>query len=418
MAYIRSLKNGNFRADVRMQGVFKNKTFPRAELAQAWATKIEYSIKNIPNMDHVQLAVLDDKEVVAMGGVELFTQLGVDIYAIRNKAKLDAINALNKNELLALSPQEIESMGGVELFLQLGKRIRYKTFNEVSEEYLSKWNKKDQEGQMQRMAYWCNLFGDKMMTDIDKFDIQDHIDSLLDDKIRTSTINRKKATLSGFFEFAVGRGYVDCNFVRFIDIDDDTKQRNRVLTEEERKKLLAACKKSHWEKLYLLVLMAMTTGARLGELMDLRWSDISISDQTGFILDSKNGTSREIHYASIVIAELERVKEDGNGLIFPSKKKPGQPLDFRKAFSKALKIAEISETDILDTDGSVKLEKFTFHCLRHGYCTQLSDSGKELSQIAKMAGHKSLQTTLRYIHQDKKQKRQITNEVAQAFGLA
>ncbi|MBT7967839.1 MAG: tyrosine-type recombinase/integrase, partial [Methylococcales bacterium] len=72
---------------------------------------------------------------------------------------------------------------------------------------------------------------------------------------------------------------------------------------------------------------------------------------------------------------------------------------------------------ILNSDGSVKLEKFTFHCLRHGFCTALSDSGKELSQIAEMAGHKSIQTTMRYVHQDKREKQKIVDELARVFNL-
>ncbi|MDI1292414.1 MAG: site-specific integrase [Methylobacter sp.] len=417
MAYIRPLANGRFRADIRMKCVVKNKTFSSESLAQSWADKIEHSIKTIPNMDHSHLAALDDNDVAEMGGDELFKQLGVDLYVVRNKERLDAMNALTKKELLALSTQEIERMGGVELFLQLGKRIRYKTFNEVCKEYLSKWNKKDFEGQMQRVAYWCNVFGDQMMTDIDKFDVQDFIDSAIDDGQRATTINRKKAVLSSVFKYALGRGYIDSNIIRTIVIDDDTKQRDRVLTDEERKKLIEACKKSHWKKLHLLVLMAMTTGARQGELMSLRWCDISFNDSSGYIPDSKNGTSREIHFAPIVMTELKLHQEVGNGFIFVSKRKPDQPLDIRKSFSNALRIAKISEKDILKPDGSIAQEKFTFHCLRHGFCTQLSDSGKELSQIAKMAGHKSLQTTLRYIHQDKNQKRKITSELVQAFGL-
>jgi integrase len=92
-------------------------------------------------------------------------------------------------------------------------------------------------------------------------------------------------------------------------------------------------------------------------------------------------------------------------------------MDFRKAWSKALKAANISDRDTFNTDGSIKQEKFTFHCLRHGFCSALSDSGKEINQIAKLAGHKSIQTTMRYIHQGREQKRQIVDELAQAFSL-
>ncbi len=92
MAYIRPLANGNFRADVSMKGIVKNKTFP-------------------------------SKTRSILGGEELYTQLGIDLFTIRNQARLEVINALSKKELLQLSPQEIENMDGAELFLQAGKRI-------------------------------------------------------------------------------------------------------------------------------------------------------------------------------------------------------------------------------------------------------------------------------------------------------
>lgn len=179
MAYIRPLANGNFRADVRMKGIVKNKTFPSRPLAQAWTDKIEHSIRTVPKMARVQLLTLSDADIEDMGGEDLFKQLGVDLFLLRNQAQLETINALIKKELLQLSPQEIERMGGAELFLQAGKRIRYKTLREVCNEYLSRWNKKDYQGQMQRIEYWCKVFGDRIMTDIDIFDLREHVDSRL-----------------------------------------------------------------------------------------------------------------------------------------------------------------------------------------------------------------------------------------------
>jgi integrase len=209
---------------------------------------------------------------------------------------------------------------------------------------------------------------------------------------------------------------VDENIVRNVIVDDDTKKRERVLTDIERQRLLEACKKSHWKKLYLLVLMAMVTGARKGELLKLRWCDINFKESMGFLGDTKNGTNREIHFPEIVIGELKKHQEVGAGLIFAGTI-PSQAMDFRKSWCNALKMAEISEVDIYNADGSIQLEKFTFHCLRHGFCSALSDAGNELNQIAKLAGHKSLQTTMRYIHQGTQKKREIVNELARGLGL-
>jgi hypothetical protein len=302
MAYIRTLSNGNFRADVRMKGINKNKTFPSQSLAQTWADKIEYNIKTIPNLDQAQMLALSDVDIENMGGEELFKELGVNLFAVRNQARLKTINALSKKELLQLSPQDIERMGGAELFLQAGKRIRYKTFREVCQEYIGRWNKKDIEGQMQRVNYWCQIFGDSIMTDIDIFDLREHIDGMVDDNQRTSTINRKKAVLSGIFNFALSRGYIDANIVRNVPVDDDTKFRDRVLTEKERQDLISACKESRWDKLYLLLLMAMTTGARKGELMKLRWCDvvsIDVNQHAKLTRESGKSTLKSYHPDSV-----------------------------------------------------------------------------------------------------------------------
>jgi integrase len=416
MAYIRLLTSGNFRADVRMKGILKNKTFPSEALAQTWSEKIELSIKTIPGMDNSQLLALSEDDIETMGGEAMFKQLGVDLSAIKNAARLEAINALSKKELLQLTPQDIERMGGAELFVQAGKRIRYKTFREVCGEYLLKWNKKDYRNQLARVNYWCEVFGDRFMTDIDVFDIREYIDDMLDNGIRGTTINRKKAVLSSIFKFAQSRGYIDTNIIRDVIVENDTKQRDRVLSADERQRLLKACRESHWDRLYLLVLMAMTTGARKGELLKLCWSDIDFKNSSTYLADTKNGEAKELHFPPAVINELKRFQEVGNGLIFAGGN-PKEPLDFRKAWSKALKTAQIPEVDILNPDGSVKLEKFTFHCLRHGFCSALSDSGKEINQIAKLAGHKSIQTTMRYIHQSREKNQQIVNELAQAFSL-
>ncbi len=417
MAYIRPLKTGNFRADIRMKGIIKNKTFPSIQLAEDWATALEQNINGIPLMDNVQLLALTDDNIEVMGGNDLFMKLGVDLFSIRNAAKLEVINQLSKKELLQLAPHQIENMGGAKLFTQAGKRIRYKTFREVCGEYLAQWKKKDYTNQLLRVNYWCAVYGDHIMTDIDIFDIRDQVDLMLNEGQRPTTINRKKAVLSSVFKYALSRGYIDENVVRNVVIDNDSKHRDRVLGNDERARLLTACQSSQWDKLYLLVLMALTTGARKSELLGLRWNNINFKDGATRLGDTKNGSSRTLTFPPIVMAEFKRHQEIGNGLIFESDRKPGTSKDIRKSWATALKMAGISDKDILNDGGSIKVEKFTFHCLRHGFCSALSDAGKELSTIAELAGHKSIQTTMRYIHQGKAQKKQIVDELAQAFNL-
>jgi integrase len=408
MAYIRSLKNGSFQATVRLKGITQYKTLPTKKAATAWTKALEKNIKRIPTLNNEQTCALSDDDIEAMGGNDLFLKLGVDVFKIRNAEKLEAIYQLSKKELLQLTQQQIENMGGSELFNQADKRIRYKTFRSVCGDYLEQWQGKDYTNQLSRVNYWCSVFGGRIITDIDVFDIRDQVDSMFADGQRATTINRKKAVLSSIFKYALSQGHIDENVIRNIVIDNDSKQRDRVLSNDERGALLAACKQSQWDKLHLLVLMAMTTGARKGELLGLRWNDIDFRNSTALLTDTKNGSSRNLTFPLIVMAEFKRFQEVGNGFIFESDRKPGISKDIRKAWATALRVAGISDKGD---------DKFTFHCLRHGFCSALSDSGKELSEIAEMAGHKSIQTTMRYVHQSNDRKKAIVDELAQAFNL-
>jgi len=406
MAYIRPLKNGNFQATVRLKGIIQYKTLPTKKAATAWTKALEKNIRRIPTLNNDQLIALSDEDVEAMGGNDLFLKLGMDLFNIRNAAKLEVINQLTKKESLQLSPQQIESMGGAELFNQTGRRIRYKTFRSVCGDYLEQWKGKDYSNQLSRVNYWCSIFGDRIITDIDIIDIREHVDSMLADGQRATTINRKKAVLSSIFKYALSQGHIDENVITNVVIDNDSEPRDRVLTNNERGALLEACKQSQWDRLYLLVLMALTTGARKGELLGLHWSDIDFKSNTTLLSDTKNGSSRTLIFPPVVMTELKRFQEVGNGLLFEGN--TGKPKDIRKSWATTLRLANISDKGD---------DKFTFHCLRHGFCSALSDSGKQLSEIAEMAGHKSIQTTMRYVHQSNDRKQAIVDELAQAFNL-
>ncbi|WP_371264950.1 site-specific integrase [Nitrosomonas communis] len=72
----------------------------------------------------------------------------------------------------------------------------------------------------------------------------------------------------------------------------ENPSKDRFLTENEQQCLLTACQVSHWERLYLLVLIALTTGARKGELLRLKWSAINFSHRTASLGLTKNGKPR------------------------------------------------------------------------------------------------------------------------------
>src|SRR5258706_4869817 len=96
--------------------------------------------------------------------------------------------------------------------------------------------------------------------------------------------------------------------------------RLRYLSDEERERLLAKCRASRDPLLYPIVLLALATGMRRGEIMGLRWSDIDWDRQRAILQHTKNGERRSVPIvgrAFEVLSELGHLRSDGD-LIFAS----------------------------------------------------------------------------------------------------
>ena len=113
-----------------------------------------------------------------------------------------------------------------------------------------------------------------------------------------ATVNRYIATLSHLFSFAVKeRRLIDRNPVGDIRRKKEPRGRTRFLSDEERAALIAACARSDWPPLHALVLLAITTGARRGELVSLKWADVDLKGGRATIHDTKNGEQRTLPLA-------------------------------------------------------------------------------------------------------------------------
>ena len=206
----------------------------------------------------------------------------------------------------------------------------------------------------------------------------------LDRNPAPATINRYRAVLSSMLKYAVSQGYITSNPVAKVPTKALNNKIVRYLSDTERQDLLAACRKSSWKPLYRLVLLAMTTGMRKAELMNLRWSDIDFTRAVAMLATTKNGEPRHCPIPSVALDELKAVRQVGDSLVFPSMKIPTKPFEFRKHWFKALDKAGI--------------EDFRFHDLRHTAASYMVMNGMSLYETATVLGHKDTQTTARYAH--------------------
>lgn len=205
-----------------------------------------------------------------------------------------------------------------------------------------------------------------------------------------STVIRYLAVLSHAFTIAVREwGWLEDNPMRKVTKPKEPKGRVRFLSEDEIEKLLKACKHSDCTVLYPIVVLAVSTGMRYGEIMGLRWQDIDLEMGRIILPDTKNGERRNVPitgHAYECIKELSKVRRIDTNLVFPGRNigEKARPFEIRKSWNNALEVAEIKD--------------FRFHDLRHTAASYLAMSSASLSEIAGVLGHKTLQMVQRYAH--------------------
>lgn len=223
-----------------------------------------------------------------------------------------------------------------------------------------------------------------------------------------ATVNRFLATLSHVLSFAVKeRRLIDRNPVADISRKKEPRGRTRFLTDDERTALLEACEKSDWPALHTLALLAITTGARRGELIGLKWVDVDLKKGRALVRESKNDEQRVLPVAGKALDALRELKLQNSArsdFVFPQPSGfPGPYEYFDAHWRAALEAAGISG--------------FRFHDLRHTCASMLAAQGASLLEIADVLGHRTLNMVKRYSHLVVDHKAKVIEEMVAAKGL-
>lgn len=239
----------------------------------------------------------------------------------------------------------------------------------------------------------------------------------LEDGTKPATVNRDLAALRSALSRAVDFGLLkDHPLGRLKAVKVDTRGIIRYLAPDEEKRLRAALKArddgrramrtrlNEWREsrgyptlpphgtytdhLTPLVLLALNTGLRRGELFGLRWSGVDLDGRRVVVHGegTKTGQTRIVPINSEAVAVLSAwrpAEVSSAALVFPGRK--GEPLtDIKTAWLKLMKRAEI--------DG------FRFHDLRHTFASKLVMASVDLNTVRDLLGHSDLKMTLRYAH--------------------
>lgn len=210
-------------------------------------------------------------------------------------------------------------------------------------------------------------------------------------EVKPATINRELACLKHMFNKAIQWGMARTNPVRSVKMLRENNRRLRYLTEEEAQRLVDECA----DHIKPIVVTALYTGMRSGEILNLKWEDVDLGHGLIYIQNSKSG-SREVPISTRIVELLRELHRRSQYVFACESGRPRRGV--RKGFESALRRAGIRD--------------FTFHDLRHTFASHLVMSGVDLLTVKELMGHRSINMTLRYAHLSPSHKRQAVESLS------
>lgn len=213
-----------------------------------------------------------------------------------------------------------------------------------------------------------------------------------------ASVNRELECLSRIFNMAIDNGYAEtnpCQKVKKLRMDN---RRNRYLSPDEESRLLAGLN-GRWTYLYPIIVLALNTGMRRGEILGLKWSCVDFQRSIMHVVNTKTEQDREVPINAAVrqaLLGLHGLSECEYVFVNPGTGE--KRVDIKKGFAAICRESGISN--------------FRFHDLRHTAATRMADAGIDAFTIAEILGHTTMQMTRRYTHALNENKRRAVESLS------
>jgi integrase len=283
-------------------------------------------------------------------------------------------------------------------------------FEAMARQYLewSKINKKSWLRDVDSLKNLVPFFKDLRLSDIKPLLIEQYKEKRkktvriskvrkIETKPANATINRELALLKHLFSLAIKWDYVDSNPVKGVKFLKEN-MKERILTPDEIQALLEEAN----DNLRPIIMTALCTGMRMGEILSLKWSNVNL--RAGFLQveHSKNGKMRKIPISSALTETLNNVNKGNGEYVFMNRGKPIKSM--QEAWENALK------------RGGIK--NCRFHDLRHTFATYALYNGADLVSIRDILGHSDIRMTARYAHSSEELKRRAVESLVPMLNQA
>jgi len=249
--------------------------------------------------------------------------------------------------------------------------------------------KKGYEQERYRIAHLCRTWlADVAVAQITSVMISQYRDERLQTinprtgkRISAATVRLELSLLSNFFDIArIEWGACEANPCVNVRKPKPAAGRTRRLLPNEERILLARCNNLPTPEMSIVVIIALETAMRQGEILSLRWEHIDLRGRIAHLPQTKNGSQRDVPLSLKAREAIMRLGIKDNGRLF-------------SYTSNGLKSSWRNITQ------SVGISDLHFHDLRHEAISRLFELGTmDSMEIASISGHKSMSMLKRYTH--------------------
>jgi integrase len=243
-------------------------------------------------------------------------------------------------------------------------------------------SKKGWQQELYRLRRWQkNPLSTLPLSHIRGADLARYRDSRLDTGIGANTVRLELALISHLYEVArKDWGYEMLgNPAKAMRKPKLPRGRDRRLLKGEEQRLLDYCDKTGNVLLKAIIVLAIETAMRRGELANLTWSDINLDNRLAYLQDTKNGEARVVPLSTRAISAIQSIPYGSNASLVSLHRD-----NVSAAFALACKASGI--------------HGLRLHDLRHEATSRLFEKGFNMMEVATITGHKSLSMLKRYTH--------------------
>lgn len=303
----------------------------------------------------------------------------------RNKGYKDFCATFDSYEEAEKTCKELEAKRALSIFRDYAAATRHTLatiMERYSREVCPKHKGADTEICRLKRMMRDESFVHKQLAEVTTEDIVDFINDRLT-AVSPSTVDRDLDLLNQVLNYAdrVWKIAASENPMRGVPRPKYFNERDRRLKSDEEERLLTAARSDENPYIEPVILLALHTAMRRGEILSLQWRHIDFEARTALLPDTKNGRSRKVPLSAQTIQVLRSLPRDDSEQVFPITANA-----LKLAWSRRV-VTRAAVTDL------------HFHDLRHEATSRLAESSAySLIELQAITGHRDTRMLLRYSH--------------------